>query len=69
MVMVKIDKIVDNKTITDAVLPSPLNLTANKAVLAAEGIDNVKNNTFLIFSSIGKNTTHNIQIADITINL
>ena len=69
MVMVKIDKIVDNKTITDAVLPSPLNLTANKAVLAAEGIDKVKNNTFLIFSSIGKNTTHNIQIADITINL
>ena len=53
----------------EAVFPSPLYLTANKAVLAADGIDKVKNKTFLMFTSIGKNNTQTIHIKDITISL
>ena len=67
--MVNIDKMVDKSTIIEALFPSPLNLTANKVVAAADGIDKVKNNTFLMFTSIGKKITHKMVIKDITISL
>ena len=60
---------VDKTTITEAVWLSESNLTANITVLAAQGIENKKNITYLITSDIGKNATANIPIAENTINL